>query len=75
MGGWGDGEMGRWGVSEAIKLPDGTTAARPFEPTAVYDATWENLLLNWSILGLHVLTYLTITFWLLHRKNIFLKLF
>ena len=73
MGRWGDGEMGgaAQGVPEAIKLPDGTTAAQPFEPTAVFDATWENLLLNWSILGLHVLTYLTITFWLLHRKDIF----
>ena len=63
--------MGGWGVSEVIKLPDGTTAAQPFEPTAVYDATWENLLLNWSILGLHVLIYLTIAFWLQKRKDIF----
>jgi ABC-type multidrug transport system ATPase subunit len=58
-------------VPEAIKLPDGSTAVRPFEPTAVYDATWENLALNWGILGLHTLVYLTIAFWLQKRKDIF----
>lgn len=58
-------------VPEAIKLPDGTTIAQPFEITPVYDATWRNLLLNWGILGLHALTYLTITFWLQKRKDIF----
>ncbi|MEO1765549.1 MAG: hypothetical protein AAFR83_27440 [Cyanobacteria bacterium J06629_18] len=58
-------------VPDAIKLPDGTTAVRPFEPTPVYDATWENLLLNWGILGLHTLVYLTAAFWLQKRKDIF----
>ncbi|MEA5596675.1 ATP-binding cassette domain-containing protein [Rivularia sp. UHCC 0363] len=58
-------------VPAAIKLPDGTTAAQPFEPTPVYDATWENLLLNWGVLGLHALVYLTVTFWLQKRKDIF----
>jgi hypothetical protein len=58
-------------VPEALKLPDGSTAFRPFEPTAVYDATWENLALNWGILGLHILVYLTVTFWLQKRKDIF----
>ena len=58
-------------VPEAIKLPDGTTAVRPFEPTPVYDATWENLALNWGILGLHTLVYLTVAFWLQKRKDIF----
>ncbi len=58
-------------VPEAIKLPDGTTVAQPFEPTPVYDPTWENLLLNWGILCLHALTYLTITFWLQKQKDIF----
>lgn len=58
-------------VPEAIKLPDGSTAIRPFEPTAVYDATWENLALNWGILGLHTLVYLTVSFCLQKRKDIF----
>ena len=49
-------------VPEAIKLPDGSTAIRPFEPTTVDDATWENLALNWEILGLHTLIYLTVSF-------------
>jgi ABC-type multidrug transport system ATPase subunit len=58
-------------VPKALELPDGSIAIRPFEPTAVYDATWENLLLNWGILCLHAFTYLTITFWLQKRKDIF----
>lgn len=57
-------------VPEVIKLPDGTTVAQPFEPTSVYDATWDNLALNWGILGLHAFIYLTITFWLQKRKDI-----
>ena len=58
-------------VPEAIKLPDGTIVTRPFEPTPVYDASWENLMLNWMILGLHALIYLAITFYWQKRKDIF----
>ncbi|AFZ04454.1 ATP-binding cassette domain-containing protein [Calothrix sp. PCC 6303] len=58
-------------VPEAAKLPDGSSIARPFEPTAVYDATWGNLTLNWQILCLHIAIYLGVTLYLQKRKDIF----
>ena len=42
----------------------------PFEGSDVYNLTWNNLTLNWLMLGLQALIYLTITFWLQKRKNI-----
>lgn len=58
-------------VPEPTVLPDGSTIPLPFEKTAVYDPTWENLALNWGMLGLHALIYLVITFWVQKRKDIF----
>jgi ABC-type multidrug transport system ATPase subunit/pSer/pThr/pTyr-binding forkhead associated (FHA) protein len=58
-------------IPDPIKLPDGSTLARPLDPTPVYDATWGNLGLNWGILCLHTAIYLTVTFWLQKRKDIF----
>ncbi|WP_445635763.1 Maltooligosyl trehalose synthase [Nostoc sp. DSM 114161] len=58
-------------VPEPIKLPDGSTLPQPFEPTPVYEATWSNLSLNWSILCLHAFIYLAMTFYLQKRKDIF----
>jgi len=58
-------------VPEPIQLPDGRTLPQPFEPTSVYEATWSNLSLNWSILCLHAFIYLTMTFYLQKRKDIF----
>ena len=57
-------------VPAPTKLPDGSTLPQPFEPTAVYDATWENLSLNWGILCVHILVYLMLTLWLQKRKDI-----
>ncbi|HLO52482.1 MAG TPA: FHA domain-containing protein [Kamptonema sp.] len=57
-------------VPEAKKLPDGSTIPLPFEPTSVYDATWENLAVNWGALCLHILIYLGLTLWLQKRKDI-----
>jgi len=58
-------------VPEPTKLPDGSTIAQPFEPTSVYQPTWENLSLNWNILLLHTLIYLVLTWWFQKRKDIF----
>ncbi len=55
---------------DPIKLPDGTTIDFPFQPTGAYDPTWDNLNLNWGMLGLHSLIYLTITWLLQKRKDI-----
>lgn len=58
-------------VPEPIRLPDGSTVPRPFEPAPIYDATWSNLSFNWGILCLHTVIYLTLTFCLQKRKDIF----
>ncbi|WP_424103726.1 ATP-binding cassette domain-containing protein [Moorena producens] len=49
-----------------LKLPP-----PPFEATPVYDATWQNLILNWLLLCLHIAVYLIIAFRLQKRKDIF----
>ncbi len=57
-------------VPALTKLPDGSTLPQPFEPTPVYDPTWENLSLNWGILCVHIFVYLMLTLWLQKRKDI-----
>ena len=42
----------------------------PFDPTPVYEATWQNLALNWGVLLLHAGIYLGLTWWLQKRKDI-----
>lgn len=41
-----------------------------FATSSVYDATFNNLALNWGILGIHTLVYLIIALVLLKRKDI-----
>ena len=42
-----------------------------FEVSPVYDATWENLTLNWGILLFHTLIYTIVALIVLRRKDIF----
>ncbi len=42
----------------------------PFDPTPVYEATWQNLALNWGVLLLHSGIYLGLTWWWQKRKDI-----
>lgn len=42
-----------------------------FEPSSVYDATWQNLSLNWGMLCLHTAIYLMIALYLQKRKDVF----
>jgi ABC transport system ATP-binding/permease protein len=58
-------------VPEPIILVDGSIVPQPFEVTSVYDPTWSNLNLNWGMLCLHTVVYLTIAFYLQKRKDIF----
>jgi ABC-type multidrug transport system ATPase subunit/pSer/pThr/pTyr-binding forkhead associated (FHA) protein len=58
-------------VPEPTYLPNGTLAPMPFEATPVYEQTWNNLSLTWGILLLHTIIYLTVTFWVQKRKDIF----
>ncbi|BAQ66302.1 ATP-binding cassette domain-containing protein [Geminocystis sp. NIES-3709] len=57
-------------VPEVKVLPDGTEIEPPFKITDVYDPDWGNLSLNWKILVLHSLIYLTITWIMQKRKDI-----
>lgn len=56
---------------EPTRLLGNTTIPQPFEPTSVYEPTWENLSVNWGFLLLHTAIYLFVTFWLQKRKDIF----
>ena len=58
-------------IPAPTKFPNGTTLPQPFEATPVYDPTWHNLNLNFGLLLLHTSVYLTVTFWLQKRKDIF----
>ncbi|UNU25718.1 hypothetical protein D0A37_19585 [Microcoleus vaginatus HSN003] len=51
--------------------PDRTILPQLFEKSAVYEPTWQNLALNWRILGLHAAVYFTATLLLQKRKDIF----
>ena len=42
----------------------------PFEGSTTYDATWENLMLNWAILCVHSLVCLSVSLWQQKRKDI-----
>jgi ABC-type multidrug transport system ATPase subunit/ABC-type multidrug transport system permease subunit len=42
----------------------------PFDPSPVYEATWQNLSLNWGVLLLHTGIYLLLTGWVQKRKDI-----
>ncbi len=54
-----------------MRLANGSIVPQPFEVTSVYDATWSNLGLNWGILCLHTVVYLTLAFSSQKRKDIF----
>jgi len=58
-------------VPEQSSIPGIEPPPLPFEPTPVYDATWNNLRLNWGILCLHAAVYLAIALWLQKRKDRF----
>jgi ABC-type multidrug transport system ATPase subunit/pSer/pThr/pTyr-binding forkhead associated (FHA) protein len=70
--------LSRWSVGAYGTLvnlnglvPDNLPAPQPFEPTSIYENTWSNLSLNWGVLCLHTIFYLTVTFYLQKRKDIF----
>jgi hypothetical protein len=57
-------------VPETPKTPGVPTLPQPFEPTSVYDPTWQNLSLNLGILCLHTVIYFVVALWLQKRKDI-----
>jgi ABC-type multidrug transport system ATPase subunit len=50
--------------------PGVTLPPPPFEPSATYDPTWQNLMLNWAMLGVHSLVCLLVVLWQQRRKDI-----
>jgi ABC transport system ATP-binding/permease protein len=52
-------------VPEAV-----ANASLPFEGSAAYEATWENLFLNWGVLCVHSLVCLGVSLWQQKRKDI-----
>ncbi|MBD2329649.1 ATP-binding cassette domain-containing protein [Alkalinema sp. FACHB-956] len=75
--------LGRWSVGaygtlinlnalipEQKKLPDGSLLPRPLEPSAVYDANWSNLSLNWGLLCIHIVVCLCLAGFFQKRKDI-----
>ena len=58
-------------VPKPTTLLNGYTLQQPFEKSAVYEPTWQNICLNWGMLCLHILVYLGITWWVQKRKDIF----
>ncbi|BAQ62351.1 ABC transporter [Geminocystis sp. NIES-3708] len=57
-------------VPEVKILPDGTKIEAPFKITEVYNPDSSNLSLNWKILVLHSVVYLTLTWMMQKRKDI-----
>ena len=57
-------------IPEQKKFPDGSLILRPLDPSAVYDATGANLLLNWGILLVHITVCLVLSGWFQKRKDI-----
>ncbi len=57
-------------VPEPVTLPDGSVLEQVFSATDTYAATWANLGLCWGLLSLHIVLYLSATFWLQKRKDI-----
>lgn len=58
-------------VPDPQRLPGGgPVLEQVFSKTSTYDATWENLLLNWGILAVHIVVYVIATMLLQKRKDI-----
>jgi ABC transport system ATP-binding/permease protein len=52
-----------------VTPPGMTPVSQLFEAVSTYDATWNNLSLNWEMLCLHSLLYLGITLWRQKAKD------
>ncbi|NDJ16995.1 ATP-binding cassette domain-containing protein [Myxacorys almedinensis A] len=57
-------------IPEAIQIPGRAPIAQPLQVNAVYDATWQNLGLNWAMLGASAIAYLAIALYLQKRKDV-----
>ena len=58
-------------IPKLPKIPRSNDLTQPFESNPIYDATWQNLSLNWGMLCLHTVIYLIIALYLQKRKDVF----
>ena len=54
---------------EILNFYTGEPIPMPFDPTPVYDPTWQNLAVNWGMLLLHAAIYLGLTWCWQKRKD------
>ena len=57
-------------IPEATILPDGTVLDLPLNPSDVYDPSWSNLALNWEILIIQGLVFLSIIYFVKKQQDI-----
>ena len=57
-------------IPEPMIGSDGNPLPQPLSASSNYDPTWENLLLNWVMLGLQIAVCLSLTLWLQKRKDV-----
>ena len=57
-------------VPESVQNGTGQAQTASFEPTPVYESSWENLALNWGIMGIHAAVAWIVAFWSQKRKDI-----
>lgn len=63
--------MGAYGALVNVnKMIPPNTPEEIIKASSVYDATWQNLGLNWGVLGLHSLIYLSVALWMQKRKDV-----
>jgi ABC-type multidrug transport system ATPase subunit/ABC-type multidrug transport system permease subunit len=57
-------------IPSAIQIPGHAPIPQPMQTTPIYEATWHNLGLNWSVLAVSSLVYLAIAFVVQKRKDL-----
>ena len=57
------------GVNSLLPVPAKDATDIPINALSMFDATSQNILLNWGILLLHTVVYLAITLWVQKRKD------
>lgn len=60
-------------IPPAINLPGHPPIPQPIQSNAIYDPTWHNLGLNWSLLALSGVLYLAIAFIAQKRKDVLIR--
>jgi ABC transport system ATP-binding/permease protein len=57
-------------VPESVPSPTELEFPTLFEPSSVYDATWQNIQLNWLLLCVHAGVYILVSLWRQKQKDV-----